>query len=205
MKAYRPIAMIALILAMILPLALPAQTTNQQDDEANKKKVTELKQKITEDKIEDRAYYTVRDVVKFEDMQTFFATNFAKLMEMVKANNLTMVGAPSALYYSWDEKNQEADMAAAFHIDESEIANQAVVITAQFNMKRVIIKEQHNLVLDYYGPYEELHLAHEAMDAYINEKGYTQLSPVIEEYITDPEGEPDPSKWLTRVYYQVTR
>ncbi len=42
-----------------------------------------------------------------------------------------------------------------------------------------------------------------AMDEYIQANKLEQLTPVIEEYITDPGAEPDSTKWLTKIVYFV--
>jgi effector-binding domain-containing protein len=57
------------------------------------------------------------------------------------------------------------------------------------------------LVIDYYGSYEGIGGAHMAMDEYVKSNNLKQKSPVLEQYITDPETEPDTSKWLTKVIY----
>jgi len=59
------------------------------------------------------------------------------------------------------------------------------------------------LVVDYYGNYDGTVAAHSALEKYMKENNMAdQLAfPVIKECVTDPMTEPDPSKWLTRVYY----
>ena len=59
------------------------------------------------------------------------------------------------------------------------------------------------LHIDYYGDYSATETAHVAMDEYIKANGLTHKYPVIEQYVTDPGQEPDPSKWLTKVYYPL--
>jgi effector-binding domain-containing protein len=61
------------------------------------------------------------------------------------------------------------------------------------------------LKIAYYGAYDgSMNMpAHEAIDAYIKEKGLTHYGNVIEEYVTDPMAEKDTTKWLTNIYYMV--
>ena len=56
-------------------------------------------------------------------------------------------------------------------------------------------------MINYYGPYEESNKPHEAIEKYLQAKNLTASLPCWEEYVTDPEEEPDQSKWLTRIYY----
>jgi effector-binding domain-containing protein len=69
------------------------------------------------------------------------------------------------------------------------------------NTEIVAIPATQALVMDYYGSYEGLQGAHMAIDEFINTTGVSVAMPVIEEYATDPEAEPDPNKWLTKIYY----
>ena len=59
------------------------------------------------------------------------------------------------------------------------------------------------LLVDYYGDYARTEEAHVAIDKYLNNHNLTFRFPVIEQYVTDPELEPDPSKWLTKVVYFI--
>ena len=57
------------------------------------------------------------------------------------------------------------------------------------------------MYIDYYGPYEEIELAHWAMMDYFEKRDKTFTGPVIQEYVTDSESVKDPEDWLTRVIY----
>ena len=59
------------------------------------------------------------------------------------------------------------------------------------------------LHIAYMGGYNGIGQAHMAIDDYMNEKGFMQLTPIAEEYVTDPSKERDSSKWLTNIYYPV--
>ena len=54
--------------------------------------------------------------------------------------------------------------------------------------------------IDYYGPYEKSSRAHFAVELYFSKNNLIIKPPVIEEYLTDPTQEPNPAKWLTRIY-----
>ena len=58
-------------------------------------------------------------------------------------------------------------------------------------------------MVDFYGPYDKLKAAHDAIAQYAKDKGLKLKSPAIEEYIGDPGVEKDPNKVLTRVYYLI--
>ena len=68
----------------------------------------------------------------------------------------------------------------------------------------IAIGSGKGLVVDYYGHYEKSQSAHEAIDAYIADHGYAAQEFVIEEYVSGPPTESDPSKWHTRITYVIT-
>lgn len=140
-----------------------------------------------------RTYIGIRDTVAWSDMGTYYATNLGKAHGAVAKAKLEMAGAPSGVYFMWDEQGQRAEMLAGVPVS----GEQAVDKFDSFSFGGKV------LVINYYGPYEGSGKAHEAMDEYIKWHGLTQNGPVIEEYITDPQSEPDQAKWLTKVYYPV--
>jgi effector-binding domain-containing protein len=153
--------------------------------------------KVQETNLETRQYAAVRSVVKFADMASYFGKNYGVIGAAMKANKLEIAGAPSGLYWVYDEAKGEADMAAAMPFKAAGAAS---------NLGKglsVVPIGGRALVIDYFGGYEKIGDAHFAMDDYIKEKGLKQKTPVIEEYITDPMLEKDTSKWLTKVIYLV--
>ena len=59
------------------------------------------------------------------------------------------------------------------------------------------------ITTDYYGPYDGLGAAHEALRAWVIDRGHQPEWGGWEIYETDPGSEPDSSKWLTRVYLSL--
>ncbi len=139
----------------------------------------------------------IRATVPMDKVPTFYAENLGKVMAALTAKGIQPAGMPCGAYFSWDEEKQESDMVAAFPVGEK------VDLGAGFTL--IEMPKGRALLVDYYGPYEEVGPAHMALDAYIQEKGLTQGYPVIEEYVTDPGNEPDPQKWLTKVIYPVSK
>jgi len=59
------------------------------------------------------------------------------------------------------------------------------------------------ITTDYFGAYEGLGAAHQALRKWLSDKGVDPDDTAWEVYETDPSSEPDSSKWLTRVYKSV--
>lgn len=125
-----------------------------------------------------------------------FGIYLPKVFAAVKAAKLEPTGNPCGLFFVWDEANQQVDLAYAVPVKTKASVN---------GFNTIEVPAGKLLVLDYYGPYTETAKAHEAMDAYIKDHNLTQGAPVWEQYITDPMNEPDTMKWLTKVYYPVTK
>ncbi len=150
---------------------------------------------VGETELPARYYAAVRREVAFQDIPAFYGGNLPELMNWVTTQKLTPAGAPTGLYWTYDETAGKTDMAAAIPVMEQGKGKDSVQI--------VVLEAGRALVVDYYGPYEKTGEAHLALDDYMKEKKLQYRPPVIEEYITDPGSEPDTAKWLTKVIYFV--
>lgn len=150
---------------------------------------------IIETEIPVKYYVGARKVVPFAEIPGFFMTTFPVAMSAVQEQGLPQAGAPSGLFWNYDEAAGTTDMAAAVPTSvEKKMGNGVGVFT---------VGGGRALVIDYYGVYDSTGKAHYAMDDYMTEKKLRSIPPVIEEYVTDPGSEPDTTKWLTKVIYFV--
>jgi effector-binding domain-containing protein len=157
------------------------------------KEATEvLKYKIQSASFAARDYAVIRQQVKFEAIKDFYMKSFEKIVKAVSAKKARIAGAPAGLYFAYDEQKMITDMAAAMPV-------KGKVDTEEVKMNR--IPEGIAYIIDYYGPYDQSVNAYRAMDLYLAQNGLKQRVPIIEEYITDPSTEPDPDKWLTKIYF----
>lgn len=134
--------------------------------------------------------------VKWADMAAFYGANFGAAGAAVGAAGLELAGAPSGVFWAWNEKDQTADMMAAMPV-------KGTSATKVDGFETLVIPPSKMLHVAYYGDYSKNMPAHEAIDAYITAKGLTHYGHVIEEYVTDPTLEKDTTKWLTNIYYMV--
>jgi effector-binding domain-containing protein len=58
---------------------------------------------------------------------------------------------------------------------------------------------------DYFGPYDGLTGARDALRAWARDNGYVETGPPWEIYWTDPGAEPDPQKWRTEILLPVRK
>lgn len=145
---------------------------------------------VKEIEMSPRVYVVKKDTVKFEAMQGFFAENFGAVFGAMGKKKIQALGAPSGLFFIWDEANGQAYMAAGAPAPEGTMIDgfESIPVSGK------------TLLIEYYGSYEGSANAHYAMDDYMTSRG-VESSLVIEEYITDPMIEKDTAKWLTNVFY----
>lgn len=170
--------------------------------EADAKAIAEQKARMVdgfEVTIADRPamwYLGERKRVKWSNMEAFFGSTFGKAMGIMQAAGVEPAGAPSGLFYEWNEAKQEADMLAGIPVPAS-------TKDKLKGMTLVEVPAGKAYTIDHYGPYANTEKAHMAIDKKIKADGATMSDVVLEEYITDPGTEPDTAKWLTRVVYPI--
>jgi effector-binding domain-containing protein len=150
--------------------------------------------KINEISRNQKFYIVNRSKVKFENMAEYFSKNISGLYQKALHNKLTISGMPTGLFFEWNESDKISDMAAAlptlaeFNIADSESIN---------------LPPHQAILIEYKGESSKSGMAHLSMDEYMKDRRLKNVPPVIEEYLTDPAKEPDPSKWITHIIYQV--
>ncbi len=146
--------------------------------------------------VADKHYVMSRQEVDMANVQQFYAQNLGSLFGKVQGAAMEMDGMPSGLFFNWNAATGTTDMAAA--IPTTEPLNIAGTQSHSITGGKAI-------QIDYYGDYKNTAKAHDAIDSYIRDNGLLHNWPVVEEYITDPTTEKDPSKWLTRITYYLSQ
>jgi len=148
--------------------------------------------KIREIERESVLYAFFRQIVDFQEIPSFLEENRDSLQQAAGRAGLSVLGYPTGLFWTYDTLSMKADMAAALAL-EANPKNDTTLQTISLGGRA--------LLLDYLGPYEGIEEAHLAMADYLAEQRLTHIPPIIEEFLTDPEQEPDTSRWLTRIIY----
>lgn len=131
-------------------------------------------------------FATLRKVVKFAEMDSFFAKSFAQLQASAATN---IKGNAHVLAYKYDEAAGEMDIAVAFPVS-------APVKGATM----VSIPESKGYMVIVNGPYSGLMPAHMAMTEYAMANGMNEPM-AIEEYVAMPPQVTDSTKFVTNIYY----
>ncbi|MBP6681041.1 MAG: SRPBCC family protein [Saprospiraceae bacterium] len=140
-------------------------------------------------------YLGIHSSMGFDKIPSFYEISYGAIFPALEKAGGKPAGMPAGLYYEWDVEKMTADLAAAVAFTGD--------IKTPAGMEVINLPAAKSLTIDYMGGYNGIGSAHEAMDAYMKENNLEQLTPVIEEYVTDPASEPDSTKWLTKVVYFV--
>jgi effector-binding domain-containing protein len=137
-------------------------------------------------------YAAVRKTIQISRITDYYRKNLETIYNAAQAANL-QPGVPCGIFFTWDRKLQQTDMAAAIPVPEgSKPAPGYEIIT---------LPAAQAAYADYVGPYSKIANAHVAIQNFITDKGKKIVRPTIEMYVTDPGKEKDSSKWLTKVIY----
>ncbi len=150
---------------------------------------------IKEGQYQGGTYLTIRGSINMTEMESFYGKNFQTIMGEIQKTKITPATMPLGMYYTWDMEKGMTDMAAAIGVpaDTKEPAG----------LTKVTLPANKSLTMMYTGGYHGLGNAHAGFEDYIKTNNLTQLSPVVEEYITDPGSEPDSNKYVTQITYFV--
>ena len=150
--------------------------------------------KIQTLEIPARYFVAIKETIQMDKVAERYAINLPKVLEAVNKSGNKAAGMPCGLFYSWDEKTGMAELAHAIPVAQK---------IAIKGFETIELPAGKNLLIDYYGDYNGTEKAHIALDKYAQVNNLELIMPVIEQYETDPGDEPDPNKWLTKIFYPI--
>ncbi|WP_421753096.1 SRPBCC family protein [Croceimicrobium sp.] len=145
-------------------------------------------------------YFSVTESIDMAKMadegSALFARNYGRILAYFGASADSIIsGPPFAIYHEWNEETRRATIEFCIPAQTE--------LEASDDVDKRILATSKGLEIDYYGPYELTGQAHVQIHehAVMND---IELAPIaLEFYVTDPQTEPDTSKWLTKVYYPI--
>ena len=144
----------------------------------------------------DQKYFLLQKAeVNLDNVDAYYTQNISALYQTALENQIVVNGMPCALYYRWDDALKITEVAAAIPtLSELFIAG----------TQSTLIPPGTALKTAYTGDKKNIRKAHLAIQDYMLDHYLISRSPVIEEYMTSPVQEPDPTKWVTNIYYYVS-
>jgi effector-binding domain-containing protein/uncharacterized protein YndB with AHSA1/START domain len=136
-------------------------------------------------------YAIVRQQISFRDIPSFFGQHVPVIAGEMQKQGVTP-GVISGLYFSWDEKEQQTDLAVALPVPDGTKSGNPIVGFIE-------IPGSKAKYINYTGAYDHMVDAHNSLDKYLLSHNLEKKNPAIEQYIAGPANEPDTSKWVTNI------
>jgi effector-binding domain-containing protein len=137
----------------------------------------------------------VRSVVMLDAMPDFFGRSYHALSEELAKQGSQIAGPPFARYYGMP--TDRVDVEAGFPV--------AAPITASGDVQPASMPAGRCYEATHVGPYDTLVETYNRVLQQMEADGVTPSEVMWEYYLTDPDDEPDPGKWQTRVCWPVAQ
>ena len=124
-----------------------------------------------------------------EELPSTFERIFPAVFAALTEQGVTEMGHVIAVYHTMDAN--QMSLSAGIEVgDDVEVAEPLELLE---------MPACDAVKADHYGPYDTLYQTHESIWPFVEELGREPIAGPTERYITDPEAEPDPSKWHTEI------
>jgi effector-binding domain-containing protein len=137
----------------------------------------------------------IRQQVKWSDLLAFFEEHLPIVYQEAQNANATP-GTATGLIYEWDEKNQQADIAAAVPVAAGTKIDNPIVQATNIPASKAVF-------VNYSGAYDKLPDAYNSIRQYLSDNKLKAKTPSIEQYFAGPANEKDTTKWITKIVFLV--
>ncbi|MDH3293170.1 MAG: GyrI-like domain-containing protein [Acidimicrobiia bacterium] len=131
--------------------------------------------------------------VPMAELPEFFGRAFGRVMEAAISAGVSIVGPPVAFYPTMPDETVHVE--AGFPT--------SAPIEPDGDVHSLELPAVKAVVGLHVGPYEALESAYNRVMAWASEQGLQPAGMMWEYYLTDPQAEPDPAKWETKVVWPV--
>jgi effector-binding domain-containing protein len=137
----------------------------------------------------EKVFLTQRATVDIDRLTEFFGETYGAIYEAMERLGIQSYDPPCAIYYSIDEDNWETDLAAAIPVEGK---------IPPLDFEKVIIPESKVLMVAYYGDYDSMAPAYQALEKYAATQTLKKMW-MSEEYLWRPAAELEPRIWKADV------
>jgi effector-binding domain-containing protein len=145
------------------------------------------------EELEPQLVAAVRDKIAVDEMAPFFGRAFETVMQVLGAQGVDPTGPPLGFYPSMPGATVE--VAAGFPIgapiDEAE------------GVSLVHLPGGRAVTAVHQGPYDTLEQSYTELTQWVQAEGLELGEGMWESYLSDPDAEPDPANWLTRITWPL--
>ncbi len=147
---------------------------------------------------ESQPYVYILDSCKVSDINVKLGEIYEEIYLTLATQGIMPISQPFAKYINFPHKagddNKVILKAGAFLEEEIETLGRIQIGNSTSG---------NTLQSSHFGVYETVSVTHDLMKKHCNDIGYTINGSAYEIYITDPSLEPNPSKWETKVIYEL--
>ena len=144
-------------------------------------------------RVEPFSYIGVKDSCRLEDVSYRMEDMYNELLIFGARTGIDMTARPVVIYQQLTEKK------VVFEIGIPVFEN----VSVSGRIRYTTMQGGDHAVAYYYGSYDTLEDGHNAVQQWMMRYRRKLAGYPWELYETDPTTEPDPNKWLTRIYYPV--
>lgn len=145
---------------------------------------------IVEKEVASMNAIALRVVATMTEMESAMGTAFGTIMPLAGDK---MAGPPFAIWYQW-----EGD---TFEFDNCIPVTAPVKVSG--DVRNISTYAGKVVMVSHTGSYESTQYSWETLMEYVEKNGLETAGDPYEVYITNPGEEPDPSKWITELYWPV--
>ncbi len=161
---------------------------------------------ITTTHVQEQPTASVREKVPMNAITEFFGRAFTSVMAAVEQQGLQPAGPPFGMYRGvpTDMIDVEAGFPLAAPLTGTNGDSAGVRIDGGHGESQVaggVLPAGPAYEALHVGPYDTLRQTYEAIMARMQADGATPGEAMWEFYLTDPDAEPDPGKWQTRIIW----
>jgi effector-binding domain-containing protein len=143
--------------------------------------------------LEPRTLLGVHENVKMADLTDYFGRAFEASAAAIAGQGLVPTGPPIALYHGMP--TDSIDITAGFPVGATAVAEEGVVLTP--------LPAGPAVATVYVGPYDGMTRTYDEIAAWLQAEKLTPRPDMWEEYLTDPDTNPDPATWQTRIVFPL--
>ena len=136
----------------------------------------------------------VRSTIAVSDIPKFLGRAYAAVMRVLAIQGITPVGGPFAYYRGAPTTTVEIE--AGFPV--------AVPCASDGDVLAGELPGGTIATATHVGPYETMVDTYERLTNWISAQGLLPGEAMWESYLTDPQQEPDPTKWRTHIFWPVS-
>ena len=144
-------------------------------------------------RIDPFSFISIMDSCALDDVSQRLSELYNELLVFGAKSGVAITSRPIAIYHRFDE-NRAVFEAGIPVVEKMPVSGRILYRT---------MPESDQVVADYYGSYDTLEDGHNAVQQWLMRYRRKLSGYPWEMYVTDPAAEPDPNKWLTRIFYPV--